>query len=92
MSAIRLSEKIDVEFMEPRIDGNSLYYVPITHTVHLWKCDGCGLVWPTKNQANDCTKRGHKERYQQGYGGYVDDRGYHPKDVYTREAIRRDNL
>ena len=83
-------ERIETTAMEPLLDGGVRER---TYDAYAWRCDTCGLVWEKKHQAQDCTARGHKSRYQQGpYGNCWIENGVLRGNpiFYTRVAIRRE--
>ena len=90
MSAITRRDMVTANIMEPLIDGG---YRPDSVRKYSWRCDGCGLVWPMKHQAESCESRGHVASYSQSYakGPIINGRPSRV-DYYDRSAIRRERV
>lgn len=58
-------EKATIPTMEPMLDGN---YSPSSYEGHLWRCNGCGLVWTRRHEAFECEGRKHAASYAKRYG------------------------
>ena len=59
----------------------------------LWRCNGCGLVWTRKHQAENCEARKHVSSFQDGPYGVTYVLNGIPQGnphYYTRKAARRD--
>src|SRR2546427_6539320 len=46
--------KEEMTFMEPMGSLESIHYEPVKVMKNPWECLGCGLVWQTKHEAEDC--------------------------------------
>ena len=95
MASVTRLEESATAFMEPLMDGS--YREETNETAHLWRCDGCGLVWEKKWHAATCEQRRHVSSFPQGpYGvaGVVNGRPvpFPGGEIryYTRRAVRRD--
>jgi hypothetical protein len=92
MSAVSRRERVQTGAMEPLLDGG---YSERTYEGFAWRCDGCGLVWEKRNQAEQCEGRGHTPAYQAGpYGRCWIENGQlrGSPTFYPRRALRRERL
>jgi hypothetical protein len=93
MSNVTRREQAATEMMTATMSGN---YEPHTlEYAHLWRCDGCGLVWQKRWHAETCEGRGHKTSFQQGpYGVQRVENGKAVGTLtyYTRQAVRREKV
>lgn len=91
MASVTRLEERPTAIMEPLMDGGFVEST-IEHA-HLWRCDGCGLVWQKRWHAETCAERGHKPSFEQGPYGVthvVNGRLMGNPRYYTRSAVRRD--
>jgi hypothetical protein len=91
--AVTRRERIDgqASTMEPNAFGNGYVELTIEHK-YAWRCDGCGLVWDRKWHAESCPSRNHATRWEQRYGGRVENGRHVGYTAYTRAAIRRERV
>jgi hypothetical protein len=88
MSNVTQREQVEATMTEPLIDGG---YQERTYRGFAWRCDGCGLVWEKRHQAQGCEGRNHQGRYEAGpYGGYVENGRHVGGRYYPRAALRRE--
>jgi hypothetical protein len=64
MSEVRRLERMQVEVMEPLVDGT---YKLTSVEKYGWLCLGCGLAWGIKWHAEQCEDRGHVGKWEQVY-------------------------
>jgi hypothetical protein len=95
VSTVSRAGKGIVEFMEPHVSQDSIWYVEKSNSAGtLWRCDGCGLVWTRRYQAEGCEKRGHVSTYHDGPYGvryYMNGKPIGDIHYYPRYAVRRDS-
>jgi hypothetical protein len=92
MSTVTRRERIDgrAATMEPTLSGN---YVELTiEHKYAWRCDGCGLVWERQWHAASCAERNHAPRWEQRYGGHVENGRHVGFKAYPRVAMRREDV
>lgn len=92
MSNVTRQEKIETEAMEAHLSGDSVFYVEKLYTANAWRCDGCGLVWEKRHQAQECESRKHVTQFDQHYGGTVINGVHQGGSKFTRYAIRREKV
>ena len=87
-------EKIETTTMEAYLSGDNVRYEETDIEKFAWRCNGCGLVWSRKHQAEGCKERGHKTFYVDRYpiigigqNGVKAVTGY---NEYKRVPIRRE--
>lgn len=89
----RLDQTINHEIMEPRILGEDVYYSEKPVTTHIYRCDGCGLLWNKRWYADTCGERKHISVWAQTYWhrapGFQTTGKVEPVH-YPREAVGRD--
>jgi hypothetical protein len=87
VSNVTQREQIEAETSEPTMGGT---YVEKTYQGFAWRCDGCGLVWSKRHQAEGCEARGHRAGYTARYGGRVVNGVWGGGTEYPRRALRRE--
>lgn len=89
-------EKITTQCMQAHsVSADSVNYVEKTYEGHAWMCNGCGLVWEKRHQAEGCRARGHKAVYVDKYygrGAVVNGVFTGKVTTYERRAIRREKV
>lgn len=83
-------ERRTVETMDALLSGG---YVEHQYEGHLWRCDGCGLVWEKRGFAEGCAARGHVAHWMAGpYGVTYVLNGVPQGNIryYPRDAVRRE--
>lgn len=92
--SITKREAIETTTMEAYLSGDNVRYEEELIKKFAWRCNGCGLVWTRKSQAEGCKARGHETFYVDRYpiigigqNGVKVVTGY---NEYKREAIRRE--
>jgi len=90
MSTVTRCEPAEISTMEPLADGG---FIQSTYRGALWRCEGCGLVWTRRAQAEGCERRGHVSAFEDGpYGvrAVVNNVPVGHLHYFTRRAVRRD--
>jgi len=96
MSKVTKAGEGDLEMMEPHVSTDSVWYVETRKPgATMWRCEGCGLVWTRRHQAEGCEGRGHVPKYEDGpYGvtAMVNGKPVGNIHYFTRYAVRRDKI
>jgi hypothetical protein len=90
VTRIEMGEEVDVELMEPLLDGT---YAEATVKGHAWKCNECGRVWDRRWVASQCAGRGHSDTITFGpYGVRYVENGLPVGELkyYTHSCLRRE--
>ena len=93
MSTVTRREVSETSVMEPTLAGS--YVETVLEQTHLWRCDGCGLVWEKRWHAQSCEERGHARSFDQGpYGVRYVENGRPVGNLrwYRRSAVRRERV
>ncbi len=95
----KLPEKEEMTFMEPMLDGS---YTEVEVEKYPWKCKICGLVWQTREDAENCpyelkppfcpVKPPHFPTYKRMYGVRYVENGSPRGNIYTVDfkAMRKE--
>src|SRR5947209_6288837 len=89
MSTVTRRETIETSTMDALYEGG---YAQRDLTKRAWCCDGCGLVWTRRSQAESCESRGHVPQYVDTYYYQVVIEGHAQivEQSYPRVALRRE--
>ena len=88
MSNIVKLDVVETEMMEMRFSGVELNvsYEQVGIQSNSYGCTGCGLVWDRKWYAEQCEDRNHVSKWEQRYGGIVENNIHKNYKAYQRNA------
>tara|TARA_Y100000310_G_scaffold249788_1_gene255910 strand:- start:1552 stop:1848 length:297 start_codon:yes stop_codon:yes gene_type:complete len=88
MSEIVKLDVVETEMMEMRLSGEALNvsYEQVGIQANSYGCTGCGLVWDRKWYAEQCEDRNHVSKWEQRYGGIVENNIHKNYKAYQRNA------